>query len=246
MQRDIYGNTLPLVTDSRDGDIFHNLITGKNYVFDNGEWNELPQEPPVPGPEIPIPAITDEGKVLGVDEEGKYTLNTIPNEVPIPAAGDAGKVVTVDEDLSYTLAESGGGIEQIICEYDDQGQLTENSTFGDFDFDTVKSAPYNYQFVFKMVAEILGLASSYDYCEIASVVEVATTTLIQTMATAYGYTITITDEENNNYSGDIIVGEDLLKVDLSSVYGLTGNLYGKDSTTGKLIHLNSSVSGGNN
>ena len=80
MPRNLYGNSLPSVAESRDSDIFYDINTGKSYVFDNGQWNELPQTTPEPpGPEIPT-----------------------------PAAGDAGKVLKVGEDLSYELGEGGG------------------------------------------------------------------------------------------------------------------------------------------
>ena len=79
MPRDIYGNTLPTVEESRDSDIFHNIITNKDYVFDNGEWNELPQDP------------------------------SGSSDLPTPEAGDAGKAVVVGEDLSYTLGQASGG-----------------------------------------------------------------------------------------------------------------------------------------
>ena len=37
----IFGNALPPVEESHVGDIFHNIITGYTYQFDNGAWAEL-------------------------------------------------------------------------------------------------------------------------------------------------------------------------------------------------------------
>lgn len=41
MFRDIYGNTLPPVSESRVTDRFHNMITNKTYVFNDGKWEEI-------------------------------------------------------------------------------------------------------------------------------------------------------------------------------------------------------------
>ena len=78
MPRDIYGNTLPLVSDSRDSDRFHDQRTGKDYVFDNGEWNELTQSTPAPaGPTIPEPEEGDAGKAIVVGDDLSYELGTV-------------------------------------------------------------------------------------------------------------------------------------------------------------------------
>lgn len=46
--------------------------------------------------ELPIPEAGDAGKVLTVNSDLEYDLESVPSEVPTPAAGDAGKVLTVN------------------------------------------------------------------------------------------------------------------------------------------------------
>lgn len=48
------------------------------------------------GSEVPQPSVADYGKVIGVDENGEYSLENVPQEVPTPTEIDAGKVVKVN------------------------------------------------------------------------------------------------------------------------------------------------------
>ena len=45
---------------------------------------------------IPAPTIDDAGKVLTVDNEGKWTLAAIPSQLPSVESTDEGKVLMVD------------------------------------------------------------------------------------------------------------------------------------------------------
>lgn len=101
---DIYGNVLP--TEARVGDVFHDQITNKTYIYDDGEWQEMPQKPET---QVPTPTSSDNGKVLGVDEDGKYVLEDAPSSVPTPTAQDEGKVISVDNSGAYTLTTPSGG-----------------------------------------------------------------------------------------------------------------------------------------
>lgn len=74
MPRNIFGNSLPPVEASRDSDIFHDQQTNKDYVFDNGQWNELPQQ--ASSSSLPQPSVEDAGKVLRVNPTGRYELGS--------------------------------------------------------------------------------------------------------------------------------------------------------------------------
>jgi len=57
------------------------------------------------GAGIPTPALTDAGKVLMVDNEGKWTLASIPSQLPaVTAAEDEGKVLTVSNEGAWVAA----------------------------------------------------------------------------------------------------------------------------------------------
>lgn len=71
MPREIFGNELPPIEESKVSDIFHNIITNEIFVFDNGEWKVAPEEP---DPSLPTPSIADAGKAVVVGEDGKYEL----------------------------------------------------------------------------------------------------------------------------------------------------------------------------
>ena len=71
MPREIFGNKLPPIEESKNSDIFHNIITNGTYVFDNGEWEVVPE---TPEPSLPEPTIADAGKAIVVGEDGKYEL----------------------------------------------------------------------------------------------------------------------------------------------------------------------------
>ena len=57
------------------------------------------------GAGIPTPTAEDEGKVLMVDAEGKWTLATIPSQLPTVDSEDVGKVLTVDSDGKWVADE---------------------------------------------------------------------------------------------------------------------------------------------
>lgn len=48
------------------------------------------------GAGFPEPTVEDAGKILGVDNEGKWTLIEIPSQLPAVEATDEGKVLMVD------------------------------------------------------------------------------------------------------------------------------------------------------
>ena len=57
------------------------------------------------GAGIPVPTADDVGKVLTVDENGKWTLATIPSQLPaVTAATDEGKVLTVNSEGKWAAA----------------------------------------------------------------------------------------------------------------------------------------------
>lgn len=78
MVREIFGNELPPTEVSKDSDIFHNQLTNEDYVFDNGKWNLLPQQPEPESPTIPEPSVEDAGKVIAVNDLGEYELVNPP------------------------------------------------------------------------------------------------------------------------------------------------------------------------
>ena len=55
--------------------------------------------------ELPIPEVSDAGKTIIVDSEGKYGLDDMPNELPIPEVSDAGKTVVVNSEGKYALSD---------------------------------------------------------------------------------------------------------------------------------------------
>ena len=57
------------------------------------------------GAGIPTPTIDDAGKVLMVDNEGKWTLATIPSQLPAVSGEDEGKVLTVDSNGDWGAAD---------------------------------------------------------------------------------------------------------------------------------------------
>lgn len=60
------------------------------------------------GREVPQPSVADYGKVIGVDENGEYSLENVPKELPATTEIDAGKVVKVNASgTGYELGEGG-------------------------------------------------------------------------------------------------------------------------------------------
>jgi hypothetical protein len=57
------------------------------------------------GAGIPVPTPEDVGKVLMVDEEGKWKLSAIPSQLPAVDAEDEGKVLTVSDAGEWEAAE---------------------------------------------------------------------------------------------------------------------------------------------
>ena len=57
------------------------------------------------GAGIPVPTAEDVGKVLTVDEEGKWTLANIPSQLPSVDSGDEGKVLTVSDAGEWEAAD---------------------------------------------------------------------------------------------------------------------------------------------
>ena len=57
------------------------------------------------GAGIPVPKLADAGKVLMVDAEGKWTLDSIPVELPAVATTDEGKVLTVSAEGKWEAAD---------------------------------------------------------------------------------------------------------------------------------------------
>lgn len=57
------------------------------------------------GAGIPVPTAEDVGKVLMVDEEGKWKLAAIPSQLPAVDAEDEGKVLTVSDAGEWEAAE---------------------------------------------------------------------------------------------------------------------------------------------
>lgn len=55
--------------------------------------------------ELPIPEVSDAGKTIIVDSEGKYGLDDMPNELPIPESTDEGKKISVNSSGKYILVE---------------------------------------------------------------------------------------------------------------------------------------------
>ena len=180
MRRPILGLFLPEPEKSKTGDWFINTETGEQYVFDNGQWNELPQSTPEPpGPEIPT-----------------------------PADGDAGKVLKVGEDLSYELGEgggSGGGIpfvNQIID--DDTSEVLRYET--NSDFDTVFE---HYESAISATSVYDGEDLSYgitDYTS-ASILRISTTDF-NTFYEAEENPYYFTDDNHSAYSGNLICSID--------------------------------------
>ena len=102
--RTIYGrniNARPAVAEPND--VFVDLSTpnGKEYVFGDGAWHEVPMSPP--SPELPAVTAADAGKALIVSAAGKWDKATIPAELPAITAEDAGKVLGVDSDGKWAL-----------------------------------------------------------------------------------------------------------------------------------------------
>lgn len=57
------------------------------------------------GAGIPTPTIEDAGKVLMVDNEGKWVLSSIPSQLPSVDAEDEGKVLMVDSSGEWGASE---------------------------------------------------------------------------------------------------------------------------------------------
>lgn len=64
-------------------------------------------------PEVPTPAVADEGKGVKVNSSGAYELVSMPT-VPTPAVADSGKVVKVNSSGAYELGEAGGGSGNVL------------------------------------------------------------------------------------------------------------------------------------
>lgn len=55
--------------------------------------------------ELPTPAAGDNGKVLTVNSDLKYDLETVPNEVPKPTASKKGQIISVNSSGNYELTK---------------------------------------------------------------------------------------------------------------------------------------------
>ena len=57
------------------------------------------------GAGIPTPTAEDVGKVLMVNDEGKWVLSAIPSQLPAVETTDEGKVLTVDSSGDWVAAD---------------------------------------------------------------------------------------------------------------------------------------------
>ena len=79
------------------------------------------------GAGIPVPRLEDAGKVLMVDDSGKWKLATIPTELPAVESTDEGKVLTVDSSGAW-VAENVPTELPAVTKAEDEGKvLTVNS-----------------------------------------------------------------------------------------------------------------------
>ncbi len=96
MPIDLTGDGLPEVDSTDAGCILR--------VDSQGEWGleELP--------DLPIPSISDEGKVLGIDSSGDFVLlSSGASGLPSVTSSDSGKVLTVNGSGNWVAATPSGG-----------------------------------------------------------------------------------------------------------------------------------------
>ena len=80
MIRETFGAQLPPVEESHVGDRFYNTAEDKHYVFDDGEWQAIPE---TPEPSLPTPTPSDAGKALVVGEDGGFSLGQYHEPVQV-------------------------------------------------------------------------------------------------------------------------------------------------------------------
>ena len=146
--------------------------------------------------------------------EGKANKIPINPEIPIPAIADAGKVLGVDESGNYVLVEGGGGggewtlLESFIRTLN----LKNDTTWDSWTPSTTGSAivpndgvtvlkDYTFDPNTETIVAFFRTVVDYVYAENAEATSVPITTLITMVANAYGRAISTADIINDTNSG---------------------------------------------